>query len=57
MDSQQTDSRRAHRGTGRRLNAAAAADFCDCPEMAYLGTGWGEETQEGSWRAASSSPN
>lgn len=43
MDSQQTDSRSTHRGKGRRLNAAAAADFCDCPEMAYLGTGWGKK--------------
>lgn len=25
---------------GRELSAAAADDFCDCPKMAYLGTGW-----------------
>lgn len=25
---------------GRGLSVATADDFCDCPKMAYLGTGW-----------------
>lgn len=28
---------------GRGLSAAAADDFCDCPKMAYLGTGCGKK--------------
>lgn len=28
---------------GRGLRAAAADDFCDCPKMAYLGTGGGNK--------------
>lgn len=31
---------------GRGLSAAAADDFCDCPKMAYLGTGCGEKRKK-----------
>lgn len=46
MDSQQAKSRSTWRRTGRGLRAAAADDFCDSPERAYLGTGWVEETED-----------
>lgn len=35
-------SRRTYR-IGKELSAAAADDFCDCPKMAYLGTGCGKK--------------
>lgn len=57
MDSQQAESRSPHRRRGRGLSAAAADDFCDCPEKAYLGTGWVEETEDGGSRDSSSSSN
>lgn len=48
----------AHRGEqARGLSAAAADDFCDCPERAYLGTGWVEETEDGGRRDSSSVSN
>lgn len=50
MDSQQAESRSPHRRRGRGLSTAAADDFCDCPEKVYLGTGWVEETEDGSSR-------
>lgn len=39
MGEQWVASRSTYR-IGRGLSAAAADDFCDCPKMAYLGTGW-----------------
>lgn len=39
VDGQWVVSRSTYR-IGRGLSAAAADDFCDCPKMAYLGTGW-----------------
>lgn len=53
MDSQQAESRSTWRRTGRGLSVAAADDFCDCPERAYLGTGWVEETEDGGRRDSS----
>lgn len=46
MYSQQAKSRSTWRRMGRGLSAAAADDFCDRPERAYLGTGWVEETED-----------
>lgn len=39
------------------MTTAAADDFCDCPERAYLGTGWVEETEDGDRRDKSSVTN
>lgn len=39
------------------MSAAAADDFCDCPERAYLGTGWVEETEDSGRRDSSSISN
>lgn len=38
---------------GRGLSAAAADDFCDCPKMAYLGTGCGKKNWAGNSKSAS----
>lgn len=45
---QQAESRNTWSRTGRGLSTAAADDFCDSPARAYLGTGWVEETEDGS---------
>lgn len=57
MDSQQAERKSMYRKTGRGLSAAAADDFCDCPERAYLGTGWVEGTEDGCRRDGSSVSN
>lgn len=57
MYSQQAESRSTWRRTGRGLSAAAADDFCDPPEKAYLGTGWVEETEDSGRRESSSISN
>lgn len=57
MESQHAESRSTWRRTGRGLSAAAADDFCDSPERAYLGTGWVEEIEDGGRRDSSSISN